>query len=89
MNRLMILAAALALAACGQGAANVYPAEAKAAFEQSCPPQSAVCACTWDGITRAMTYEEYQAALERFRNEGLMEPRVTSARTHCLERHDS
>jgi hypothetical protein len=43
--------------------------------------------CTWEEITRAMTYEEYEAALVRFRETGNMEPKVTRARTTCIERH--
>lgn len=81
--------ATLALAACGPSTPNVYPESAKNQFEQSCPPESAVCTCTWAQVTRTMTYEEYQAALERMRREGLMDPRVTRARTTCLERHPS
>jgi hypothetical protein len=77
------------LAACGQRAPHEYPAAAQARFAQSCPPESAVCTCTWDRITRTLTYEEYEAALERFRAEGLMDRRVTSARTYCLERYES
>ena len=85
----LAMIAALLLTACGEPAPNPYPAEAKSQFEQSCPPESAVCVCTWDQITRTMTYQEYGEALSHFRETGLMEPRVTRARTHCLERHDS
>lgn len=83
----LALSAALLLAACGGDAPNAYPAAAKARFEASCPPESAVCACTWENITRALTYEDYEAALARFRDTGLMEPEITRARTRCLERH--
>jgi hypothetical protein len=79
--------AALLLAACGGSAPNPYPADAKARFEASCPPESQVCVCTWDEITRSMTYEEYEAALARFREAGLMDTRVTRARVGCLEKH--
>jgi hypothetical protein len=75
------------LAACGEGAPNPYPDSARARFEASCPSESAVCRCTWDKLTRTMTYEEYEAALERFRVTGNMDVRVTRARTQCLERH--
>lgn len=78
---------AVLLAACGQSAPNPYPEAAQARFEASCPAESAVCRCTWDRLTRSLTYEEYEAALERFRETGLMEPRVTRARTQCIERH--
>lgn len=76
----------LTLAACGQ-TPNVYPEDARARFDASCPPDSAVCACTWERMTQTLTYEEYEAALARFREEGLMDPRVTRARTGCIERH--
>ena len=59
---------------------------ARAPFEASCPPSSKVCACTWDQITRSMTYEDYQAALTRYNERGLMDPKITHARTVCLER---
>jgi hypothetical protein len=81
--------AASVCAACGQSAPNPYPESAKARFEQSCPPASAVCACTWERITRTLTFEDYEAALARMRTEGLMDPRVTQARVWCLERHPS
>lgn len=84
---LIALAAAGALAACGEAAPNPYPESARARFEASCPSDSAVCRCTWDKLTRTLTYEEYEAALSRFRQDGLMDPRVTRARTQCLERH--
>ena len=89
MLKPVISMAALALAGCGPGAPNDYPAAAQTRFEQSCPPEDAVCACTWDRITRTLPYEDYQAALERFRGEGLMDPRITSARTYCIERNPS
>lgn len=78
---------AVLLTACGQHAPNTFPESARQQFEASCPPDSAVCACTWDELTRTLTYEEYEAALERFRTEGIMDPRVTHARTVCIERH--
>lgn len=83
------LVGAAALAACGSEPAepNPYPASARAHFERSCPPASQVCTCTWDGITRAVTYEEYEAALARFRETGSMDPRLTRVRTKCAEQH--
>jgi hypothetical protein len=89
MQRGLIALVALGLAACGQaqGEPNIYPQSAQAQFEASCPSENAVCTCTWDKLTRTLTYEEYEAALTRFRETGLMEPRVTRARTACVERH--
>lgn len=75
------------LVACSERAINPYPQSAQERFLMSCPPESAVCTCTWDKITRTLTYEEYEAALARFRETGLMEPRITRARTQCIERH--
>lgn len=80
-----VFAAVLGLAGCGQKPAHEFPHSARVQFEQTCPAGEAVCECTWDELTRLLTYEEYQAALERYRTEGLMDPRVTRARTHCLE----
>jgi predicted small lipoprotein YifL len=85
--RSFAIAVLLSVAACGQSAPHPYPAEAKTRFDQSCPPDSAVCTCTWDGITRSVAYEDYEAALQHFRETGNMDPRITRARTSCLERH--
>jgi hypothetical protein len=82
-----LIGAAAMLTACGPSAPHPYPEAARARFEVSCPSDSAVCTCTWDRITRTVTYEEYEAALVRFRETGLMEPRITRARTQCIERH--
>ncbi len=84
---LIALCGAAVLAACGPSAPNPYPEAARAHFETSCPSASAVCTCTWDQVTRTLTYEEYEAALARFRETGNMEPRITRARTKCIERH--
>lgn len=75
------------LSACGAREPHPYPESARARFEASCPSDSAVCVCTWEEITHKLTYDEYEAALQRFRTEGLMDPRVTRARTSCIERH--
>jgi hypothetical protein len=84
----LALFGAMILAACGgESAPHPYPQSALERFQMSCPPASAVCTCTWDRITRTLTHEEYEAALERFRESGLMEPRITRARAQCLERH--
>ncbi|MBY0567673.1 MAG: hypothetical protein K2P70_10185 [Hyphomonadaceae bacterium] len=87
MRSPLIALAALTLASCGQGAPHPYPEAAQQRFEASCPSDSQVCVCTWDQLTRTMTYDEYEAALQRFRETGLMEPKVTRARTQCIERH--
>ncbi len=77
----------LALAPTGCATMHPYLETARVQFEASCPSESAVCTCGWDKLTRMMTFEEYEAALARFRERGLMDPRVTRARTQCLERH--
>jgi hypothetical protein len=84
---LFALSGALVLWACGEAAPNPYPESARMSFEASCPPTDAVCACMWDRITRTMTHEEYEAALARYREDGLMEPDVSRARTQCLDRN--
>lgn len=93
MRVLLALAAALTLAApigaCGHSEPNPYPAPAQTQFFRSCPRDNAVCACTWDEITRSMTYEDYEAAMTRFSETGRMEPKLTHARTVCTERHPS
>lgn len=77
---------AILLASCGQHAAYDYPAAAHAQFASSCPASSKLCVCTWDEITRSMPYEQYQAALTRYNERGLMDPKITHARTICIER---
>jgi hypothetical protein len=34
-----------------------------------------------------LPYEDYQEAMETFRADGLMDPRVTRVRTKCREKH--
>jgi hypothetical protein len=84
---LTALSGAALLMACGEAAPHEYPASAQAQFASTCPSNDPVCACTWDKITRAMTYEEYQEAVSRFRREGLMDPHITHARAVCIEQH--
>lgn len=87
---MIALAGAAMLGGCGQQhAPNPYPQAAQRRFEASCPRDSEVCGCTWDEITRTLTYEEYEASLQRFRETGNMDPRITHARTVCIERHPS
>ena len=86
MRRLLTaLSGALVLMACGEGAPHQYPASAQAQFNATCPASDPVCVCTWDKITREMTYEEYQEAVTRFRRQGLMDHHITHARTVCVE----
>lgn len=73
------------LAACGQPAAHEFPAEARAKFADSCPTGKPECDCLWDKVTRTMSPEEFDAAMERFRVDGLMDPKLTSARLECRE----
>jgi len=81
------LFSALILSACGASAAHVYPAEAQAEFHRECPADNPVCVCTWDAVTRALPYEEYETAMARFRSEGVMDTRITRASTKCREKH--
>ena len=75
----------LALAPMGCATMHPYPEAARVRFEASCPSSSPVCTCTWDKLTHTMTYEEYEAAMTRFRESGVMDARVTSTRAQCLE----
>lgn len=86
MRRLAVLLAILA-AGCGSGAPHPYPESSRAEFHSSCPAEEPQCTCTWDALTRRIPYEEYRSAMDRFRADGLMDPRITRARTECLERH--
>jgi hypothetical protein len=88
MRRLLTaLSGAALLGACGEGAPHDFPSSARAQFGATCPASDPVCACTWDKITREMTYEQYQEAVARFRREGLMDHHITHARTLCVEQH--
>ncbi len=74
------------LAACGgPPVAQEYPAEARARFAEGCPTGDPKCDCAWDMLTRTMTFEEYEAAMDRYSAEGLMDPRLTAARLECRE----
>lgn len=81
---MLIATLAAGLAACAP-APNPYPDAVRSRFAATCPLGDPRCACTWDQITRTLTAEEYQAALVRFRHDGLMDPRITHARTYCVE----
>jgi len=83
--RAALAALAVLVSGCGPGDPHDYPARHAATFHRSCPASDPVCACTWDRITRTIPPAEYEAALARFRDEGLMDPRITRARTDCLD----
>ncbi len=84
--RLVALFVSMVLAGCA-GEPHAYPESARAAFARTCPLSEPMCACTWDRITRLLPADEYDAALDRFAREGLMDPRISRARTECLEKH--
>ncbi|HRO02457.1 MAG TPA: hypothetical protein PLS69_02485 [Terricaulis sp.] len=86
MRLALIAIAAFSLTACGAKEPHPYPDGARAAFARICTADAAVCDCMWNEITRAMPYDEYRAALARFEAEGLMDPRITRARTRCTGR---
>lgn len=81
-----MMIAIAALAACSGGAPNPYPESAHRQFVAGCGGGE-VCTCTWDQITRRMTYDDYTVAMTRFRRDGLMDTRITHARTQCVEHH--
>lgn len=83
MRMELIAIAALALTGCGEREPHEYPAGARAQFAQICKADEAQCDCMWDSITRDVPYDEYRLALARFEAEGLMDPRITRARTRC------
>jgi hypothetical protein len=78
---------ALLLSGCGRGEAFDYPERDAAEFHRSCPAYDPVCICMWDEITHDVTAEDYEDAMARFRREGIMSPKITHARTVCLERN--
>lgn len=87
MRAFWAAALCLVLAACGARQANEFPEASRAAFHSECPANNPVCVCTWEEITHTLTFEQYETALETFRAEGRMDPRVTRASTKCRERH--
>jgi hypothetical protein len=80
----LLMGAAAVQSACAPAPAHDYPDNVRAQFAQSCPLEDAVCACSWEKITRTMTAEEFEAATERYQVEGLVDPRLTKARTACI-----
>ena len=87
MRWFLAVIASVSMSACGAQATHPYPEKARASFTRTCTAGDAVCECIWGKITRAMPFEEYEAALDRYDQEGLMDPRISAARTECLERH--
>ena len=84
-----LIGAMMALSGCGRGEANEFPPQHQAEFHRSCPASDPVCVCIWDEITHAVTPDVYEELMQRFRREGLMNPKITRARTVCLERNRS
>ncbi|MBY0565342.1 MAG: hypothetical protein K2P58_14325 [Hyphomonadaceae bacterium] len=82
------IGAAVLLWGCAEQPPNPYPETARVQFESTCPASDPRCSCTWDKITRMLTYEEYEAAVARFNESGQMDTRITRARTQCLERRE-
>lgn len=83
--RFVLGVAVLALGGCGQSAAFNYPETAHAEFATTCPTGDQACDCAWERITATMSYEAYDAAMTRFREEGLMAPELVRAREACME----
>ncbi len=81
--RVSLFAFAALAAGCAADAPHPYPDSVRQAFDAQCSGGADFCACAWDGLTRAMTAEEYEAAQARFAAEGLMDPRITRVRTRC------
>jgi predicted small lipoprotein YifL len=81
----LILSAALVLAACGPAAPHEYPPDARAQFAEGCPTGKPECDCMWDRITRTMTADEFDVAMSRYKEKGLMDPKLTTARLECRE----
>lgn len=85
MTRGSVFAALLLLVACGEAPAHEFPEADHQSFARSCPTGEPKCDCSWDHIIHSMTAEEYEAAMERYVREGLMDPRLTRARAACLD----
>lgn len=80
--RAMVFALAL-LGACSAPPARQFPPEARESFAAGCPTGKPECDCMWDRITRTMTLEEFDSAMSRFTERGLMDPKLTKARLEC------
>lgn len=72
----------LGVASCG-APPHPYPPETRAAFAKICQYEPRKCDCAWDKITRAMTYEDYVAALDDFESRGVMDRRIVMASVEC------
>lgn len=81
---LVAVVLAAMLGGCGPKAAHAYPPDARAKFE-GCPVGDPKCDCMWEHITREMTPEQFDAAMTRFKEQGLMDPKLTAARLECRE----
>jgi len=73
------------LGGCGPKAAHAFPPEARAKFGEGCPVGDPKCDCMWEHIVRDMTPEQFDAAMARFNEKGLMDPKLTTARLECRE----
>ncbi|KAF0181746.1 MAG: hypothetical protein FD124_2237 [Alphaproteobacteria bacterium] len=78
-----ILGTLFLLAACSERPVHEFPSETRARFAEACPTGEPECDCMWDEITREMTPEEFDAAMTRFDEKGLMDPRLTQTRHDC------
>lgn len=81
-----VIAAAFGLAgvaACSAPTPNPYPESTKSTFMSQCGMGLKPCACAWDAIIRAMTHDEYQAALQALETRGVMDPRIVQASLAC------
>lgn len=82
-----LFCAPLLLAGCGGSDPHPYPEAAQTSFHQTCPASAPECVCTWEAITRAMPVEEFDDAIATFEAQGVMDTRITRARTKCREKH--
>lgn len=87
MRRALVLCCVIGgLAACaGEPPPNPYPDAARNAFYDMCGGGQAYCDCSWDGITRAMTAEEWDAAQAALAETGHPHPQIVIVSSRCRE----
>lgn len=86
MRPLFAVLLACAITACAAEAQpNPFPETAKQEFLEQCRGGEAFCACSWDGITRAMTAEEWDAALVALDETGHPHPQMIIVSSRCRD----
>jgi hypothetical protein len=87
MRAKFAFAALAVLGACAEKPAppNPFPEADRMAFMQMCRGGEEFCKCSWDGITRAMTAEEWAKAQTDLETTGHPHPQIVIVSSRCRE----